>query len=60
MHDLSIEMNAGLWRLKQSDELNENSVIDLHPEQIRLLAEQSGLLAALPKPINNMSASYGG
>jgi len=58
MHDLSIETHGGLWRLQQSDGLNENSIIDLHPVQIRLLAEQSGLLTGLPKPVNNMSASH--
>lgn len=58
MHDLSIEMNDGLWRLQQSNSLDNPVVIDLHPVQIRLLAEHAGLLAALPKPLNNLSASH--
>ncbi len=46
MHDVSIGSHNGLWRLQQADGMNEYSLIDLHPIQIRLLAEQAGLLAA--------------
>lgn len=58
MQDLSIGMNDGLWRLQQSDGAGENSVVDLHPIQIRLLAEHAGLLAAPSKPLNSLSASH--
>jgi hypothetical protein len=55
MYDLSNEMNNGLKRLQQSGGLDNPAVIDLHPVQIRLLAEYAGFLAALQKPLNNMS-----
>lgn len=58
MHDLSIELNDGLWRLQQSDGMDEHSIIDLHPVQIRLLAEHAGLLAAPSMPLNSLSASH--
>tara|TARA_R110002073_G_scaffold181407_2_gene339722 strand:+ start:169 stop:639 length:471 start_codon:yes stop_codon:yes gene_type:complete len=58
MHDLSIEINNGLWRLQQSDGMGEHSIIDLHPVQIRLLAEHAGLLVAPPKRLNKLSTSH--
>ena len=58
MHDLTINLNDGLWRLQQSDGMDDYSIIDLHPVQIRLLAEHAGLLAAPSMPLNNLSASH--
>ncbi len=58
MHDVSIEINNGLWRLQQSDGMDDYSIIDLHPVQIRLLAEHAGLLAAPSMPLNGLSTSH--
>lgn len=52
MHDLSIEaLPDGGIRLEQSaGSLGEPAVIDLHPMQVRLIAERAGLLAPNPVP----------
>jgi len=57
MHDLSIKMHDGLWRLEQSDGC-EQSIIDLHPMQVRWLAEYTGLLAAPTIPVIGLNASH--
>lgn len=54
---LSLE-NGGL-ELWQQDGQDEPDVIDLHPAQIRLLAERAGLLAAPdPKLLDRLSAAH--
>lgn len=52
MFDLQIEqIEDGTIRLKQMDFAGEGSVIDLHPAQLRMVAEQYGIFpAAHPWP----------
>lgn len=50
--------NGGL-ELLQQDGTDEADIIDLHPAQIRLLAERAGLLAAPePKLLERLSAAH--
>jgi hypothetical protein len=50
-HDLSFEqLDNGTIRLEQKDYCGESSIIDLHPCQIRHIAERAGLLSPAPVP----------
>lgn len=49
MLDLGIEfLEVGIIRLEQSSGCGETVLIDLHPCQLRLLAERAGLLEPVP------------
>lgn len=44
MHDLAFQIDDGTIRLEQRDYGGESCVIDLHPCQLRYIAERAGLL----------------
>lgn len=52
MYALSWDIGAdGMVRLEQPCGCDEPAVIDLHPAQLRVLCEQTGILEAAPLPV---------
>ncbi len=43
-------LGDGIFRLEQSAGAGETAIVDLHPAQMRLLAERAGLLPPAPRP----------
>ncbi len=60
MFDLIIKsLENGGFELWQQSGIDESDVIELHPAQVRLLAERAGLLAAPdPKLLDRLSAAH--